>query len=361
MSSVARSCLWRPPPENVAIFRALNLGDLLCIVPALRALRKALPTAKITLIGLESARPVVGRFSHYLDELLLFPGDPAFPEQDPRLSELPVFYRQARARHFDLALQMHGNGTRSNTIVGSLGARQWAGFVPDPIQEEHGRLMAWPDAEPEIRRYPRLLDYMGLPTDGLDLEFPLTDLDITEAARLAREVGIDVRRTVFIHPGARLASRRWPVERFASVANRLVEDGWQVAITGSRDEGDLVRRLVQASPACLVNLCGRTTLGSLAALLRDARLLICNDTGVSHVAAAVKARSVVIACGSDAARWAPLDTMRHRVLHAPMPCRPCMHQECPVGHPCAYAIGVDDVIAQARRQILLYGGGSDGN
>lgn len=356
MSAVARSCLWRPPPEKVAIFRALNLGDLLCIVPALRALRNALPTARITLIGLNSARPVVERFSHYLDELILFPGDPAFPEQEPRLSELPGFYRRARARHFDVALQMHGSGTHSNAIVESLGARQWAGFVPDPLQQEHGRLMAWPDAEPEIRRYPRLLDYLGLPADGFDLEFPLTLMDIAEAGDLARDVGIDVRRTIFIHPGARLASRRWPVERFASLANRLVEDGWQVAITGSRDEGDLVRRLVYESRACVVNLCGRTTLGSLAALLRDARLLICNDTGVSHIAAAVGTRSVVIACGSDAGRWAPLDKVRHRVLHAPMPCRPCMHQECPVGHPCAYAIGVDDVMAQARRQIFYDGG-----
>jgi ADP-heptose:LPS heptosyltransferase len=359
MSAVARSLLWQPPPERVAIFRALNLGDLLCAVPALRALRKALPRATMTLIGLDSARPVVERFSDYLDDFLLFPGDPAFPEQEPRPSELPAFYRCARARHFDLALQMHGSGSRSNAIVRALGARQWAGFVPSPRQQEPGRLMAWRDAEPEIHRYLRLLDYLGLTPDGQDLEFPLARRDIDQAARLASEAGINGRRTVVIHPGARLASRRWPVERFASVANRLIEDGWQVVITGSGDETDLVAGLERACSSHVVNLCGRTTLGSLAALLRNVRLLVCNDTGVSHVAAAVGARSVIIACGSDAARWAPLDTSRHRVLHASMACRPCMYQECPIGHPCAYAIGVDEVVAQARRQ-LAYGGSDHG-
>ncbi|HUH58640.1 MAG TPA: glycosyltransferase family 9 protein [Candidimonas sp.] len=354
MSALPRSSLWEPPPAKIAIFRALNLGDLLCIVPALRALRKAFPTARVTLIGLDSARPVVERFGGYLDDLLLFPGDPAFPEQEPRLAELPAFYRCARERHFDVALQLHGSGGRANVIVEALGARRWAGFVPDHARQEHGRLMAWPDAEPEIHRYLLLLNYLGLRVDGPGLEFPLTPRDMADAGRLAREAGIDAGRTVVIHPGARMASRRWPVERYASVARTLVDDGWQVAITGSQDERDLVCRLLQASGRRLVDLCGRTTLGSLAALLQHVPLLVCNDTGVSHVAAAVGVSSIVIACGSDANRWAPLDKTRHCVLHAPMACRPCMYQECPIGHPCACAIGVDEVVAQARSRLGLY-------
>src|SRR5690606_30618641 len=109
--------------ERIAVFRALNLGDLLCFIPALRGLRKAAPDAQICLIGLENVRPLLERFKHYVDELIIFPGLDSFPEQQAAEEELPQFYRRMQARRFDLALQMHGDGTHSNGVVKQLGAR----------------------------------------------------------------------------------------------------------------------------------------------------------------------------------------------------------------------------------------------
>ncbi|WYX22318.1 glycosyltransferase family 9 protein [Achromobacter xylosoxidans] len=142
-----------------------------------------------------------------------------------------------------------------------------------------------------------------------------------------------------MHPGARLRSRRWPLARYAEVARALRGAGWQVALTGSDAERALTRELRQRAGLALPDLCGATTLGSLAALLRASRLLVCNDTGVSHLAAAMGARSVVVACGSDARRWAPRDSRRHVVLAAPVPCRPCAYESCPIGHPRAAGHG----------------------
>jgi ADP-heptose:LPS heptosyltransferase len=83
-------------------------------------------------------------------------------------------------------------------------------------------------------------------------------------------------------------------------------------------------------------------------LLAHARLLVCNDTGVSHVAAAVATPSVVICSGADPGRWAPLDHDRHRVLYADVACRPCAHLACPIaGHPCAQQVGSEQVLAAA--------------
>ncbi|NGM86614.1 glycosyltransferase family 9 protein [Parapusillimonas sp. SGNA-6] len=346
--------LFDPPPGRVAIFRALNLGDLLCTVPAFRALRGALPSARISLVGLESARPVVARFGHYLDELILFPGDPAFPEQPVRGAELPGFYRDMAARGFDVALQWHGSGAQSNAIVRAMAPRRWGGFVPDAAQAEPGRLMTWPDTLPEVRRYLAQLAWMGVPAHDDALEFPRTDDDEAEADAVAQAEHMALHRTVFIHPGARLASRRWPLERYADVARALSEDGWRLAITGSKDERALAEGLLAhigdvGEP--VTNLCGKTSLGALAVLLRRGRLLVCNDTGISHVAAAVGAPSVVIASGSDVARWAPADTRLHTVLHAPMACRPCAHDVCPLGHPCAYAVTTDEVLSHARARL----------
>jgi ADP-heptose:LPS heptosyltransferase len=97
-----------------------------------------------------------------------------------------------------------------------------------------------------------------------------------------------------------------------------------------------------------LDLAGRTTLGGLAALLSRARLLVSNDTGVSHIAAAMRTPSVVIACGSDPQRWAPLDRERHRVLWRDVECRPCAHRECPIGHPCALGVPARQVLDEIR-------------
>jgi ADP-heptose:LPS heptosyltransferase len=343
--------LWNPPPRRIAIFRALQLGDMLCATPALRALRRHCPDAHIALIGLESARPFVRRFCRDIDELIVFPGIPAFPEQAARPEALPGFYREVHARGFDLALQMHGSGVLSLPIVRALGARACAGFVPAQAMAREQRLMPWPDDLPEPLRYTALMRFLGVPVDGDAIDMPLTGEDRRDAGRVARTCGIDPACTVFIHPGARLRSRRWPVERFGQVAGRLARQGWRIAVTGSGEERALTAAVAAAAGPAAVDLAGRTSLGCLAALLAQAPLLICNDTGVSHIAAAVGARSVVVASGSDTRRWAPLDRVRHTVLADYPPCRPCSHEQCPVGHICALNVSVDMVVRAAEDQL----------
>lgn len=339
------------PPASIAVFRALQLGDMLCAVPALRALRRAFPQTRIVLIGLPNAGEFVKRFQAYVDELIEFPGIPAFPEQAPRPHELPAFFRRVRGLHAEVALQMHGSGRQSNPLVAQLGAQRWGGFVDEAAGEIPGCRMAWPDHLPEPRRYLALLRYLGIEAQDDALEFPVSRVDQDDAKLLLRKHALNPEKLILMHVGARLPSRRWPLERYAALARELVSLGWQVALTGMRGEKPLARSLQDLAGVPLTDLCGQTQLGSLAALLKLARLLVCNDTGVSHVAAGVGAMSVVIACGSDQRRWAPLDSARHVVLAADMPCRPCAFEKCPIGHPCALAVTVPDVLRQVQSQL----------
>lgn len=339
------------PVRRIAVFRALQLGDMLCAVPALRALRNAWPHARITLIGLGDGGDFRRRFSRYIDDWMRFPGLDAFPEQRADEAALPAFYEQARAQRFDLALQMHGSGQLSNGVVRRLGARQWIGFMPAGGISEEGARVAWPDELPEPLRYLKLVEALGVPADDPALELPLTGDDYAESRALCRKHGLTPARTVLVHPGARLRSRRWPVERFGAVAAALARQGWQVAVTGTRDEADIVRNTIAASGIDAVDLCSRTSLGGLAALAAQCRLVVCNDTGMSHVCAAVGAPSVVVASGSDVRRWAPLDADRHNVLWKAVPCRPCAYEDCPIGHPCALGVEVEQVLAAALRRL----------
>lgn len=338
-------------PRRIVIFRALQLGDMLCAVPALRALRKAAPHAHIALIGLPWAQSFVARYADLLDELIVFPGAVGFPEQPETDAGLPEFLARMRARDFDLAIQLHGSGGVANDLLLQLGARANAGFVQPNEAARDGVFIDWPDDLPEIQRYLALMQALGAPAESRRLSFPLSADDGAEYAALMAERGIEAERLVLVHPGSQLPSRRWPAERFANVADNLAADGWQIAITGTAAEAPLTSAVLGAMTAPALHLAGATSLGGLAALVAHARLVICNDTGISHIAAAMATASVVIACGSDTRRWAPLDHERHRVLADYPACRPCMFRDCPYGHPCALNISVQQTVDAARAQL----------
>jgi ADP-heptose:LPS heptosyltransferase len=332
--------------RRIAVFRALQLGDMLCVVPALRALRCAAPRARITLIGLPWAREFADRFRHYVNDFMVFPGFPGLPERAPDLAALPRFLIDARMRRFDLAIQLHGSGALSNPIVGLLGARRQAGFYPaEAWCPDPATCLPWGQPEHEVLRYLRLMQHLGCSGNDAALEFPFEAAD--RAALGALEPLPPDGRYVCIHAGARMRSRRWPAARFGQVADGLAARGWQVVLTGSAQEHGIADevRSHMATPA--IDLTGRTTLGALALLVARAGLTVSNDTAVSHLAAASGTPSVIVSSGADPLRWAPLDRARHRVLFAPAPCRPCAFESCPIGHPCALDVSASRVLEAA--------------
>ena len=121
---------------------------------------------------------------------------------------------------------------------------------------------------------------------------------------------------VVIHPGSASASRRWPAERFAAVAAALDRRGNPVVVTGGSSEASLCRRLVsRAGLGSAADLSGRMTLPSLVVLLRRSQLLICGDTGVAHLATALRTPSVLLFGPTAPQLWGPLvDRHLHRVL-----------------------------------------------
>ncbi|WP_225895265.1 glycosyltransferase family 9 protein [Leptolyngbya sp. NIES-2104] len=303
--------------EKIAIVRALpGLGDFLCAVPALRALRTAFPQTKITLIGLPNSQSLGARFEQYIDEFVALPGYPGLPEQPANLEALPEFFEHLRSRQFDLAVQMHGSGIVTNPLTLELGAARTIGFFqpsqpcPDPAS-----FLPFVETEHEILRYLRLLEFVGIPASDSEMEFPIADADRQEFQTLSQIHGL--QRYACIHAGASVPSRCWSSDRFAQIAEYLSQRGWQIVLTGTCAERGLTESIARLIKAPTINLAGRTSLGTLAALLEGCKLLVCNDTGISHLAAALKVPSVVIFSGSDPQRWSPLDKQRHRSIVPP--------------------------------------------
>jgi ADP-heptose:LPS heptosyltransferase len=307
--------------QTIAVVRSLpGLGDLLCCIPALRALRVAYPEARIHLIGLPSTKTLIRRFSHYLDQWLEFPGFPGIPEATFIPSKTVAFLKIFQELEFDLAIQMHGNGSIMNNFVALLGAKQSAGYfsINHPWPDSNG-FIPYPDRLPEIWRNLQLIESLGIPLQGTHLEFPIWKSDWQALEPIAANHSLKWDHYICIHPGASVSSRRWSYLHFAAVADTLAAQGWQIVLTGTAAEAELTQAVAEAMRFPAIDLAGQTSLGELAALLKRSRLLICNDTGVSHLAAALQVNSVVIFSNSDPQRWAPLDRQRHCIVQMPAP------------------------------------------
>jgi ADP-heptose:LPS heptosyltransferase len=340
-----------PDTRRVAVVRLrVGLGDLLASVPALRALRAARPDVEIVMITWPEMAPVVDRMSGYVDELLGFPGYPGIPERPPELDLLPGFLERARSRRFDLAIQMYGGQAPANEVTALLGARRTAGFfTPGDFPADLATHIPYPYRAHEVHRHLQLLRFLGVPPGSDTLEFPLWPVDRVAAAALRAKYDLAPRTYACIHPGATAASRRWVPQRFAAVSDALAERGLRVVLVGVEGEEPVTAAVRSRMRSDAIDLCGRTDLGAFAALLADARLLVGNDSGPAHLAAALGTPSVAVYLAGDPQRWAAFDAGRHRIAQAGVGCQPCPHQRCPIDFRCATGLSTGRVIEEASR------------
>jgi ADP-heptose:LPS heptosyltransferase len=271
--------------RHVLILRALGLGDFLTGVPAYRALRSAYPQAVLTLAAPAYLEPLMGR-TGALDHLRPTEGLGRLGAVDPRP---------------DLAVNLHGRGVESiddlvTTAAGKLISHRHP-LRPEIVGPQ------WPDDLHEVRRWCQLLEFEGIPADPHDLRL------------LPPDVPPLVPDAVVVHPGAAAPARRWPAERFGAVARRLAADGHQIVVTGTPDEATAAATVVGSGGLSLQsNLCGELDLMQLAALVASARLVICGDTGVAHLASAYGTPSVLLFGPTPPSRWGPPGDGPHTVL-----------------------------------------------
>ncbi len=351
--------------RRVAVFRALQLGDLIQAVPALRALRAGFPRAEITLIGLPWASSFAGRFSRYVDRFVEFPGFPGIAEREVIAERTARFIEEQRSYGYDLAIQMHGSGRTSNRFVHELGASMTAGYfeghdagqltsrtesLKSPGHDKGVLTFAapYPDDQPEVYRNLGLAKLLGCPADDPTLEFPLNESDYAEAAALLPNVPGTTRPRIGMHTGSRPPARRWPASYFASLADELVHL-WnaQIILTGSTDELSIVRSVEEQMTTRPITLAGKTSLGGLAAIIDTLDLFISNDTGPAHIANALGTPSITIFGPADYRRWAPLNQSLHRIARHPVACSPCGYWDCPIDHRCLRRVSPESILKAA--------------
>ncbi|QXV57941.1 glycosyltransferase family 9 protein [Amycolatopsis sp. TNS106] len=270
--------------SGILVLRALGLGDLLTAIPALRALRRAFDGERLVLAAPDKLRDIV-ELIDAVDELLPTAGlgELSWPGEPPRL-----------------AVNLHGRGPES---IHDL-------LAQDPLElitHRHPDFPGvdgpdWPAEAHEVDRWCRLLEAARIPADRGDLALPPPPGPSPAAG------------AVVIHPGAAFAARRWPPDRYARVA-RALSGSHRVVVTGNAAEAPLAREIAEAAGLPAESVLAGDGLAELAATVAEARLVICGDTGVGHLATAYGTPSVLLFGPTPPKLWGPPPEARqHTVL-----------------------------------------------
>lgn len=344
--------------ERVVVRGANWVGDAVMTLPALRELRRLLPRARITLATRAWAADLFAGVD-FIDEVLLL-------DRRGALSFLAEA-REMRARRFDLAL-LFPNAFAPALSFFAARVPERIGYATDGrnlLLTRPVRVPAWRGSRHEVFYYLNLVAELeralfGSSTvDERDARPVLTVSDErrTEARALLRERGASLARPVVaLCPGSTNSrAKRWPAERFAALADMLVEEASaDLVLIGARSERDVSEDVARRMKSRPLVLTGETELSLTAAILSVADLLVTNDTGPAHLADAVGCPTIVVFGPTDPVTTRPFSE-RAEVVRRPPDCAPCMLRDCPIDHRCMTAIEPRDLFVRAARVVASRG------
>jgi ADP-heptose:LPS heptosyltransferase len=330
---------------KIAVLRANAIGDFIFALPALESLRAAYPYAEIVLLGQPWHKRFLEGRPGPVDRVVVVPRkrgvredrETAGEEDTPEVIE--GFFAEMRAERFDLALQMHGGGRNSNPFALKLGAHYTAGSAtPDAPRLDYTLpYIYW---QHEIARLVEVVGLVGARPITLEPRLSLTPADIEESYRIVPDADAPL---VAMHPGVGDPWRQWPPERFAAVGNALAAAGARVLLTGAGFEAPVTRAVEAAMRRPVEDLNGQLSIGGLAALQSRCRVVVSNDSGPLHVAAAVGAPTVGIYWAGNAINAGTLFRARSRPhLSWRMECPECRRNT--IYDPCAHRHSFVDLV-----------------
>lgn len=342
-----------PGVQKILALRPNAVGDFIFSLPALHALRYAYPAAEIWYIGKQwHADFMMGRPGP-IDRVAVIPPVPgvgAHPNAEVDHLAVDAFVDEMRSEAFDLAVQMFGGGRYSNPFIKRLGARVTIGArTPDAALLD--RWIAYGDFNNRRLEMLEIVALAGANQWRMGRELQVTDNDRLEAATA---LPVDrTERLVIVHPGSSDPRRRWPVEKFAAVADALADSGAVVAVNGTVEESDLVRGVIGNMRTQAIDLTGAMSLSGLCGLVERAAMVVSNDSGPLHLALAIGTPCVGVYWLTNLMEACPLRQSMHRAamsvrVHCPVCGQEnrktrCEHDVCfvddvPVDHVTAMAL-----------------------
>lgn len=346
-------------PGRIVVWQPGHMGDILHTVPMLRALRSAKPGAELVLITGPWNRDITERLS-YIDRVLYHaPCWDSYIRGNRRLCRSARnewrFHKEIREGGVDVLIDCSSGSVPSLFSLLALQPRTWIGpdVVPDGLYPVQGKYLAqdYDSGMYEARRLLNLLVPLDIGKDDAQPEFAVTSDDRMQAEAVLEgiEPGYD-RPFAVIAPGAGWPGKQWMPERFAALGRQLIEQQkLDVFVIGTAAERGVSEMIAAAAGAGAYSLAGKTSVGTLAALLERCRLFIGNDSGPYHLAVAVGVPALMLFGPGFPSKWSRDDdrtkTIRHDVGCRCFPWHPA--SVCHNNQACMKAISVEEVYQAA--------------
>lgn len=313
-------------PKSILIVKLSSIGDVIYSLPVASALRRRFPTAKITWLVSQKAREIVSGHPH-LDHLIVVRGNGQNGETPvPDIGHPFQAARILRSIGFDIALDLQGL-LRSSLFSYLSGARIRVGYrslkeaaflfcnvrAISPARDKH-----------VVDTYLHFADLLGAPISPVEFCIATSEQHEMRVSELLHQAGVSNKdKLMVITPASSWQSKMWPPERLGIVANYVAERyGYLPILAGAKTDIARAEAVIANCKASIVNLCGKTSLKELAVLLRRCNALVGNDSGPTHLAAALGVPVVAIFGPTDATRLGPYGD-QHITLVNQMACRPC--------------------------------------
>lgn len=347
-----RRLLWprkRPgKAARICLYRVGNIGDVTCAVPAMVSVRKAYPTAAITLLtspgrrGMPGAKDLLDG-ADWLDAIWVYYAD----EVDTFWKRLG-FLRRLQKASFDLWIELPNDlasvwmSLRNMCLARCAGAKWAYGWRINTIRwgaQAQSERRTFPG---EVDRLIRILACAGIQTPAVVFPLPLLQ-QRRSIDTLLEKRGLKQQALAAVAPGAKRPLNRWPIERFAEVVHHLAQKGFFVLALGGEPDRELCQQAVRGMNRDALSLAGDVSLLETCELLRRCRLLVSNDSGVQHLAVAVGTPCVsVFSFWQLRGKWHPYG-VPHRVLQKWVPCHTCFLENCPYDNKCIKLNTVQEV------------------
>lgn len=316
-------------------------GDVVMATPGLRALRAGRPGAHVAVHVKPALAPLLAG-APWVDELI------PLASADRGAAALVREGVGLRGRRFELGLCLPDSFS-SALLMRCAGVDRVVGY-----DTQGRRLLLDVAVSPPAGLVPREQHVLGLvaaagcPARGTRLELFVGEVEERDAARALATAGIgDAEPLALLAPGASYGpAKLWPTDRFAVVGDALAAAGARVAVIGAAAEAPLAAAVAAAMRAPAALLAGRVDLGASKAIVRRARVLVCNDAGARHVAVAFGVPVVALFGPTSLAKTA-WNLERVRAFAADVECRPCYQRVCPIDHRCMTRLAPEPVAAAA--------------
>jgi len=297
------------PWTNILLIKPSSLGDIVMALPAMSALRRSFPKARITWLVRPEFAPLIEGHPH-LDEIILFDRKRLGKawRHPGAFGSLASLIGQLRRPRFDAVVDLQGL-FRSAALAWLSGCRQRFGPVWRREFAHYFYTTTVP-ARPEwvhvIDYYMKILEAMGATDRKVAFVLPEKPAAVEAARTLLSRHDVDPDRYAVLIPGSAQISKCWPAERFAALAEKLASDhGFSIVATGGAGESAMIEQIQSRTSCPIVNLAGRTSLPELVEVLRGGRIVVSNDTGPGHIAAALGRPLVMMFSWSNPLRVGP--------------------------------------------------------